>query len=148
MDMAVRRFPQHHYHHDHQCWFPPGDDTKKIGFRSDQELNDSRLLGDIQRDLKKTFRPEFLNRVDEIIPFHVLTREQVLEIVDLQMNEISLRLEEHTLKVELTDLARRALVAKGYDPEYGARPVAAHCNAPLRAPQPTTPWPVNSPQAI
>ncbi len=67
-------------------------DTKKIGFRSDPELNDSRLLGDIQRDLKKTFRPEFLNRVDEIIPFHVLTREQLLEIVDLQMNEISLEI--------------------------------------------------------
>ena len=98
-------------------------DTKQIGFLSDQALDESRLLSDIQRDLKKTFRPEFLNRVDEIIPFHVLTQDQVMEIVDLQMTEIAQRLEEHTLEVELTDLARRALVAKGYDPEYGARPL-------------------------
>lgn len=98
-------------------------DTRQIGFHSDQALDESRLLRDIQRDLKKTFRPEFLNRVDEIIPFHVLTQEQVLEIVDLQMAEISQRLEEHTLEVELTALARRALVAKGYDPDYGARPL-------------------------
>ncbi|HEY53406.1 MAG TPA: AAA domain-containing protein, partial [Caldilineae bacterium] len=98
-------------------------ETKQIGFRSDHALDEKRLLGDIQRDLKKTFRPEFLNRVDEIIPFHVLTEEQVLQIVDLQMAEIAQRLEEHTLEIELSDLARRALVAKGYDPEYGARPM-------------------------
>jgi len=98
-------------------------ETKQIGFRSDHVLDEKRLLGDIQRDLKKTFRPEFLNRVDEIIPFHVLTEGQVLQIVDLQMAEIAQRLEEHTLEIELTDRARRALVARGYDPEYGARPL-------------------------
>ncbi len=109
-------------------------DTKQIGFRNDQVLDESRLLGDIKRDLKKMFRPEFLNRVDEIIPFHVLTQEQVLEIVDLQMAEIAERLEEHTLAVELTDLARRVLVAKGYDPEYGARPLRRTLQREIESP--------------
>ncbi len=97
--------------------------TKRIGFRSDEGVNDERLLGDIQRELKRTFRPEFLNRVDEIVPFHVLTPDQVLRIVDLQVAEIAKRLEEHTLEIELTDLARLVLGAQGYDPEYGARPL-------------------------
>ena len=72
--------------------------------------------------------------MDEIIPFHVLTREQVLEIVDLQMAEIAGRLEEHSLAVELTDLARRALVAKGYDPEYGARPLRRTLQREIESP--------------
>ncbi|RME82652.1 MAG: AAA family ATPase [Caldilineae bacterium] len=97
--------------------------TRQIGFRSDATVDEGRLLGDIQKDLKRTFRPEFLNRVDEIIPFHVLTEEQVLQIVDLQVAEIAERLGEHGLEMELTDLARRVLAAKGYDPEYGARPL-------------------------
>ncbi len=97
--------------------------SKRIGFRSDEGMNDSRLLGDIQRELKRTFRPEFLNRVDEIVPFHVLTLDQVLRIVDLQVAEVAKRLEEHALEIELTDSARRALAAQGYDPEYGARPL-------------------------
>jgi len=109
-------------------------ETKQIGFRSDDVLDEKRLLGDIRRDLKKTFRPEFLNRVDEIIPFHVLTQEQVLQIVDLQMAEIAQRLEEHTLEVELTDLARRALVARGYDPEYGARPLRRTLQRSIESP--------------
>ena len=99
-------------------------ETRRIGFRSDSSVaDDTRLLGDIQRELKHTFRPEFLNRVDEIIPFHVLTADQVLQIVDLQVAEVAKRLEEHGLEIELTDLARRALGAQGYDPEYGARPL-------------------------
>ncbi|MCO6451281.1 MAG: AAA family ATPase [Caldilineales bacterium] len=98
-------------------------ETKRIGFRSDDGMDSDRLLGDIRRDLKRTFRPEFLNRVDEIIPFHVLTQEQVLAIVDLQVAEVAKRLEEHALEIELTDLARRALALQGYDPEYGARPL-------------------------
>lgn len=98
-------------------------DTRSLGFRSDRNVNEERLLADIQRDLKRTFRPEFLNRIDEIIPFHVLTPEQVLEIVDLQVAEIAERLAELTVDIELTERARRVLAAKGYDPEYGARPL-------------------------
>ncbi len=77
----------------------------------------------IERDLKQTFRPEFLNRIDEIIIFHGLTQEHVRKIVDLQMREIAERLAEHGVKIELTDAARDWLAQEGYDPQFGARPV-------------------------
>ena len=77
----------------------------------------------IERALKSTFRPEFLNRIDEIITFSPLTREDMLEIVDLQMKEIQERLSEHDLSVELTEAARLWLANTGYDPNFGARPL-------------------------
>ncbi len=77
----------------------------------------------IQKDLKKTFRPEFLNRVDEIIIFHTLSQDQVKQIVDLQMREISARLAEQGLTVELTEAAQEWLATEGYDPQFGARPL-------------------------
>ena len=77
----------------------------------------------IKESLKKTFRPEFLNRIDEVIIFHTLTKEQVKQIVDLQMKEISARLAEHGLTIELTEAAREWLAEKGYDPQFGARPL-------------------------
>ena len=77
----------------------------------------------IRENLKKTFRPEFLNRIDEIIIFHTLSQEQVKQIVDLQMKEISARLAEQGLTVELTEAAREWLAKEGYDPQFGARPL-------------------------
>jgi ATP-dependent Clp protease ATP-binding subunit ClpC len=77
----------------------------------------------IQKNLKETFRPEFLNRIDEIIIFHTLSQEQVKQIVDLQMEEISARLAEQGLAVELTEAAREWLAEDGYDPQFGARPL-------------------------
>ncbi len=97
--------------------------TRPLGFANERQVDEQRLLGDIQRDLKRTFRPEFLNRVDEIVPFHVLTAEQVLQIVDLQVAEIAGRLAEQGIDIELTPRAARVLAAQGYDPEYGARPL-------------------------
>jgi len=78
---------------------------------------------EIEKALKKTFRPEFLNRVDEIIIFSNLTIEDVEHIVDLQMGEISGRLAERGLEVELTDAARRWLAREGFDSQFGARPL-------------------------
>ncbi|HUV88332.1 MAG TPA: AAA family ATPase, partial [Anaerolineae bacterium] len=78
---------------------------------------------DIEKALKQTFRPEFLNRVDEIIIFNNLTVEDVERIVGLQMQEISSRLAEQGLQVELTDAARRWLARQGFDPQFGARPL-------------------------
>ncbi len=98
-------------------------ENRRIGFQSDASMDETRLLGDIQKDLKQTFRPEFLNRVDEIIPFHVLTREQMLQIVALQATDIAERLRELGVDIQVTDAAARVLSAKGYDPEYGARPL-------------------------
>ncbi len=97
-----------------------------LGFRQrgdDGTFSDTRLKGEIQDALRKHFRPEFLNRIDEIIVFHTLTREHVIEIVDLQMKEIAERLGEHGVTIELTDPARTWLAEEGYDPAFGARPL-------------------------
>ena len=89
----------------------------------------------IEKALKSTFRPEFLNRIDEIITFAALSREQMREIVDLQMKEVQDRLSEHGLKVELTSDARNWLADVGYDPSFGARPLRRalqkHVESPL-----------------
>jgi len=77
----------------------------------------------IERALKATFRPEFLNRVDEIITFKPLSLEDVEKIVDLQMQEIQSRLAEHGLAVQLTNAARKWLAKEGFEPAYGARPL-------------------------
>jgi ATP-dependent Clp protease ATP-binding subunit ClpC len=96
-----------------------------LGFLKEDGLTsqERQLRDNIERDLKQTFRPEFLNRVDEVIIFHGLTQEHVRQIVDLQMKEIAGRLAEHGLKIELTEAARGWLAAEGYDPPFGARPV-------------------------
>ena len=96
-----------------------------LGFLREDGLSaqERQLRENIESDLKRTFRPEFLNRIDEIIIFHGLTQEHVRQIVDLQMKEITGRLSEHGLKIELTDKARNWLAEEGYDPQFGARPV-------------------------
>jgi ATP-dependent Clp protease ATP-binding subunit ClpC len=77
----------------------------------------------IERELKRTFRPEFLNRIDEVIIFHPLSKEHVRRIVDLQMREIQERLAEHGVSVCLSEAAREWLAEKGFDPQFGARPL-------------------------
>ncbi|MBN1681790.1 MAG: AAA family ATPase [Anaerolineae bacterium] len=77
----------------------------------------------IQDAMRKTFRPEFLNRIDEIIIFEALTLEEVERIVDLQMHEIAIRLEEQGLYIALHEDARRKLATVGFDPDFGARPL-------------------------
>lgn len=73
--------------------------------------------------LKAQFRPEFLNRVDEIIIFHQLSRDQIKQIVDLQFAQLKKRLADRNIDVELTERAKEFLVKEGYDPAYGARPL-------------------------
>jgi len=77
----------------------------------------------VQDMLRQTFRPEFLNRVDEIIFFHPLGREHIRAIIDIQLARLMTRLEERKIRVELTDSARDLLIEEGYDPVYGARPL-------------------------
>ncbi len=90
---------------------------------------------EIEKALKQTFRPEFLNRVDEIVIFNDLTLEDVKQIVDLQMKEIAERLAEQGLDVMLTESAREWLARQGYDPQFGARPLRRalqrHVESPL-----------------
>ncbi len=87
------------------------------------EEDEQDMRREIQAELKKTFRPEFINRVDEVIVFHNLSREHMLQIVDLQMREIKERLREQGVELTLTDAAREWLAEKGYDPQFGARPL-------------------------
>ena len=77
----------------------------------------------ILAEMKKTFRPEFINRIDEIIVFHQLTEEQLRSIVDLLVKDLQGRLADRKLNIELSDEAKSWLVKEGYDPLYGARPL-------------------------
>lgn len=88
----------------------------------------------IEKALKDNFRPEFLNRIDEIITFSPLSREQMVEIVDLQMAEVEKRLRENGLEVELTPEAREWLAEKGYNPDFGARPLTRILQKYLESP--------------
>ncbi len=96
-----------------------------LGFLGgDGEDNGKESREKIEKALKDAFRPEFLNRIDEIITFSPLSLEQMLEIVDLQMADVQARLNENGLSATLTGDARRWLAEKGYNPDFGARPLA------------------------
>ena len=73
--------------------------------------------------LRRTFRPEFLNRIDEIVTFRALGKEQIRQIVDIQLQDLQKRLLERKLILELTPAAKAALAERGYDPVFGARPL-------------------------
>ncbi|MDW8053707.1 MAG: AAA family ATPase [Anaerolineae bacterium] len=97
-----------------------------LGFVKPSSEEELKLVADhkkIEDALKRTFRPEFLNRVDEIIIFSPLTLEDVEKIVELQMRELRERLKEKGLAIELSDAARKWLARQGYDPNFGARPL-------------------------
>jgi ATP-dependent Clp protease ATP-binding subunit ClpC len=79
----------------------------------------SRIMG----ELKKVFRPEFLNRIDEVIVFHKLTKEEIMEIVDLMVSRVRTQVAEHELQLDLSQEAKELLVDKGWDPTMGARPL-------------------------
>jgi ATP-dependent Clp protease ATP-binding subunit ClpB len=82
-----------------------------------------RMKDAVLEEMRHYFRPEFLNRVDEIIVFHALSEEQLKEIVEIQLDRLRQRLADRHIKLELTDAARTHLVRAGYDPNYGARPL-------------------------
>jgi ATP-dependent Clp protease ATP-binding subunit ClpB len=99
--------------------------NKEIGF-TDSDAEPDREKGlriQIMDMLKDNFRPEFLNRVDEIIMFHSLTQKDLLKIVELQIKAVAERLKEKRIVVAFTDKAKKFLAEKGYDPAYGARPL-------------------------
>jgi ATP-dependent Clp protease ATP-binding subunit ClpB len=73
--------------------------------------------------LREFFRPEFLNRVDEVVVFHPLTRDQIADIVELQLTRLRERLSDRGLSLELTDEAKELIAEAGWDPTYGARPL-------------------------
>jgi len=107
-----------------------------LGFLTQKVDDEERESHDkIEKALKGAFRPEFLNRIDEIIMFSPLSIEEMEQIVVLQMKEVQDRLNEHNITVELTDAARAWLAKEGYDPAFGARPlrraIQKHVESPL-----------------
>ncbi|WP_088106020.1 ATP-dependent protease ATP-binding subunit ClpC [Halalkalibacter urbisdiaboli] len=98
--------------------------NKHLGFTTgteDQEHND--MKGKVMGELKRSFRPEFLNRIDEIIVFHSLEKKHVREIITLMADQLKKRLIEQGIEFELTEAAKDKITDIGYDPEYGARPL-------------------------
>jgi ATP-dependent Clp protease ATP-binding subunit ClpC len=100
-----------------------------IGFdiARDEELEERQVYQEMRKklleSLKRVFRPEFINRVDSVIVFRALSMENIKEIVQLELDKVSLRLEEHDIVINTTPAALELLAEMGYDPEMGARPL-------------------------
>ena len=112
------------------------ENKEPVGFLRDVDGEESkRLRASVDDALKRAFRPEFLNRIDEIIVFDALSKDQIHEIVDLMIVEVGERLEEHGVTIELTGAAKDWLADEGYDSQYGARPlrraIQRHIENPL-----------------
>jgi ATP-dependent Clp protease ATP-binding subunit ClpC len=102
-------------------------EPKKLGFASasdnDSEKSYEEMKNNVMGELKKTFRPEFLNRVDEIIVFHPLDEEHIKKIVDIMIDTLAKRLQQNDINIKVSEEARVYLAKKGYDKAYGARPL-------------------------
>ncbi|KOP72295.1 Clp protease ClpX [Bacillus sp. FJAT-21945] len=98
--------------------------NKYVGFNiQDGEQDYKDMKSKVMEEMKKAFRPEFVNRIDEIIVFHALERKHLKEIVTLMSDQLTKRLKEQDIDIELTDAAKEKISVEGYDPEYGARPL-------------------------
>jgi ATP-dependent Clp protease ATP-binding subunit ClpC len=94
-----------------------------IGLSRKEQSDEQRMRTAIETALKRTFRPELLNRIDDVIIFHPLTEEHLKKVVDLLLREVEKRLAERSIKLEMSEEVKAWLVQKGYDPVYGARPL-------------------------
>ncbi|MEO0098044.1 MAG: ATP-dependent Clp protease ATP-binding subunit, partial [candidate division WOR-3 bacterium] len=98
--------------------------AQMMGFHPEsEEISYEKMREKLLTEVKRVFRPEFLNRVDEIIVFRQLGKEEMKKIVDVQLRDIQERLAEKKLNIVLSEAARELLVEEGFDPEYGARPL-------------------------
>jgi ATP-dependent Clp protease ATP-binding subunit ClpC len=102
---------------------------QRLGFAitADEEMTEKQeykaMKGRVMEALKKTFRPEFINRLDGVMVFHNLTRQEISQIVELELGVLRNQLREQEMKLHLTEEARLAIAKQGYDPDYGARPL-------------------------
>ena len=100
-----------------------------LGFVTQKDANPGvrsgyeRMKEKVMAEVRKTFRPEFINRIDDIIVFHELNEEQLAKVVDLLIKDLQKRLEDRKLTVKISDAARSWIVKAGYDPAFGARPM-------------------------
>jgi ATP-dependent Clp protease ATP-binding subunit ClpC len=103
--------------------------SKGLGFVISQEDEEKRereyesMKAKVMDALKKTFRPEFINRLDGIMVFRSLSREEIGQIVELELRSLRMQMAEQEMKLELTEAARMAVADAGYDPDFGARPL-------------------------
>src|SRR5256714_8486933 len=93
-------------------------DTKPLGEHEFEAMRD-RLM----EEAKKVFKPEFINRLDDIIVFHQLTKNDLMQIVELEVAKVLRRVKAKDVHIELEQSAKEFLIEKGYDPQYGARPM-------------------------
>jgi len=95
-----------------------------LGFKEENEEADYKSMKTrLLEEVKKTFKPEFLNRVDDIIVFSRLTKKDLYKIIDIEIKDVEKRLEDKDIKIELDKLAKDFLIEKGFDPIFGARPL-------------------------
>jgi len=85
--------------------------------------NYSDMKSKLLKELRQLFRPEFLNRIDEVVVFHELTRQNIQRIVDIQIERLNERLAEYHITLKCTEVGRELLVKEGFDPQFGARPL-------------------------
>jgi len=98
--------------------------TSNIGSQYIQDLDDyDEIKEQIDQALHGQFRPEFLNRIDEKIIFHSLTKDNLYDIIDIQISYLQNNLAEQNIEIELTKAAKEELIELGYDPAFGARPL-------------------------
>ena len=106
-----------------------GDISKPVGLgftgntATDADAQYDRMKHKVNDELKKHFRPEFLNRIDEIVVFRQLSQEEIVQMVDLLISRVDLNLAAQDMGIELTDAAKNLLAARGFDPVLGARPL-------------------------
>jgi ATP-dependent Clp protease ATP-binding subunit ClpB len=108
--------------------------TSNVGGHWIKELGAEAAKEKVLEELDRRFRPEFLNRIDEIIVFHSLSMEDLVQIVDIQLERLRALLAERNIGLELTEAAKRLLAEKGYDPVYGARPLKRTIQRELQDP--------------
>jgi len=97
--------------------------SQQIQKLTEEQGADWEIEAHVKDVLKKTFKPEFLNRIDEVIVFHMLSREHLKKIVDIQLGYLSDRLKDRKIHLEFTDKAKELIMEQGYDPVFGARPL-------------------------
>ena len=105
-------------------------DKTSFGFAVNQDKKEGQtqrqyesMRNRVMEELKRTFRPEFLNRIDDVIVFHMLTEPQIQQIVSFMLATVNRQLDQRGMKLELTDSARNLLAKEGWDPNFGARPL-------------------------
>ena len=110
--------------------------SSSLGFQREGDVPSvDKIRGEIRAELKRTFNPEFLNRVDEVVYFHNLTREHIFQIVDIMLEDLKKQIVELNITIEVDEKAKAWIAEKGYDPAYGARPlrrmIQRHIEDPL-----------------